>query len=366
MDNRSEQGSSGCLIAAIIAIVLMFAVPVAMFGYFRDGKLQKGGAAVAASGDACVSPLGVEVLNDAGFAKAIDAFITRYHPNSPFAGLGKDFVAAGKQYKVNPTWVVSIANKESSLGTAGDIATGEAKNSFGRRAADGQPQVNGWYKYSSYKQSIYDQTEFLRRAYIDGRKITTIEAAMRIYAPPSENDTTTYVAQVTDWMNKMISAAGSAVSCSVGGGNIVTIAKAQLGLKENPVGSYSGSEIQKFLGSSKGEKWCADFVSWVYKEAGKQLPGSVDEWRIPGAKELADTIADKGTWIDQTDRNGSPPAPGDVFLTKSSETQYHVGIVISVTDTAVTTVSGNTNHQVGQTTFANYRESKTVLGWGRL
>ncbi len=157
------------------------------------------------------------IVNQADFATAIDAYIKKVAPaNSPFQGLGKDLVAAGLQYGVNPAWVVNIARKESSFGTAGWPAQ-NAFNAFGRTATSDQPGADHagrrWYRYDSFKQSVYGQSEYLRRKYID-KGLMTFEAITNQYAPPSENDTAQYINEMKTWVGQVMTLAGAAVNCA--------------------------------------------------------------------------------------------------------------------------------------------------------
>lgn len=144
---------------------------------------------------------------------------------------------------------------------------------------------------------------------------------------------------------------------------LVRIAQQQLGLKEVPDGCNCGEEIQKFLGSSSGEFWCADFVSWVYREAGKPFSGGHDGgWRISWVPAMHDWLLQNGQW---QDRGGDPPRPGDVITFRDDD---HVGIVERVEGTTVHTIEGNTSNQVGRRTYggADGAYSAEIVGWGRM
>ncbi len=73
----------------------------------------------------------------------------------------------------------------------------------------------------------------------------------------------------------------------------MSIAKAELAknIKEQPIGCDAGNpsrkgscgkEIDKYTDTTL-EYWCADFVSWVYAQAGSPFTGGLSGgWRIPG------------------------------------------------------------------------------------
>lgn len=161
---------------------------------------------------------------------------------------------------------------------------------------------------------------------------------------------------------------GSTGSCGLSGNDLVRIAQEQLGLMEVPDGCNCGDQIQKFLGSSPGEFWCADFVSWVYNEAGRPFFGGLDGgWRIANVSAMHDFISANGRWFDA----GSPedPAPGDVISFRDDE---HVGLVEYLDDAGtpgnpnddrVHTIEGNTSNMVARRDYG--RVGDTIVGWGR-
>ena len=116
------------------------------------------------------------------------------------------------------------------------------------------------------------------------------------------------------------------------------------------------------------EPWCADFVSWVYKEADVPLenPNS-GYWRIPGTYTLRE-------YYEQTGRFRSPdsnytPKFGDTMLYDNPSTfGQHVNIVIQNNNGIITTIGGNepggiriVTHEVGDTSgFVGYGVLETL------
>ena len=134
---------------------------------------------------------------------------------------------------------------------------------------------------------------------------------------------------------------------SVSGGSVVQIAQAELtkGVKEDPLGCDSGNtsssgscgaEVDKYTDSHL-EYWCADFVSWVYKEAGKAFTGgSSGGWRIASVSSVQSWFEANGNWV--SNGPGVIPNPGDIYTMGIS----HTGIVEKVEGNVVYTISGNT------------------------
>lgn len=207
-------------IIVIIVIVLGLVIAggstlFALYGFSKDGgPIDKatGQPVVAASSD-CVTPLLPKINDPAAFATAINNYIAATSPKSPFIGMGQTFVEAGTKNNINPAWEVNIARKESSIGIA---TPPNSNNAYGRTATASQPNIsyNGrlWYKYDSFQASIEPQAEYLNQQYI-AQGLTTIDTITNKYAPPSENDTTGYIAQMKDWIGQLMAQAGSSVSC---------------------------------------------------------------------------------------------------------------------------------------------------------
>lgn len=164
---------------------------------------------------------------------------------------------------------------------------------------------------------------------------------------------------------------------SVGSGDIVAIAQAELakGVKEQPIGCDSGNpskkgscgpEVDKYTDGTL-EYWCADFVSWVYKQAGKPFTGgSSGGWRIASVSGVRAWFEKNGTYT----RNGSGviPKPGDTYMTAG---ETHIGIVEKVENGIVYTISGNTSVEnyrngvgVGRTEYKI--GSSSISGYGSL
>lgn len=135
---------------------------------------------------------------------------------------------------------------------------------------------------------------------------------------------------------------------TTGNGDIVSIAQAELnkGVKEDPlrcdagnpsVAGTCGAEVDKYTDGTL-EYWCADFVSWVLKEAGTPFTGgSSGGWRIASVSSVEAWFAKNGTYT-----NNSPgviPKPGDVYTMGIS----HTGIVEKVEGGKIYTISGNTS-----------------------
>lgn len=160
---------------------------------------------------------------------------------------------------------------------------------------------------------------------------------------------------------------------NINSGDIVAIARSQVGTKEDPLGSNCGGTPQQdgltvasYTSSDRiCEFWCADFVSWVYNKAGRPFTGGVSGgWRIPGVFKMEEWLMQNGTFTTR-EQNAFPPQPGDV-ISFAGDGDGHVGIVESVDGDTVNTIEGNSNDQVSDKNSYQYKTSTYVRGWGRM
>ncbi len=223
---RKSRGASWIiflLAGALVLVIGALTIPFILIGAFRFGDLAKatGQSPVTVSSE-CITPLLPTITDPTGFAAAIDTYIKKTAAASPFVGMGADFVAAGQANGINPAWEVNIARKEEVLGTANATPVTQANNSFGLTATASQPHIssNGrlWYKFDSFKASIPIEAAYLQRRYIS-QGLTTFETIIPVYAPPSENNTAQYIADMKDWVGQVMTAAGASVTCNAGASN---------------------------------------------------------------------------------------------------------------------------------------------------
>jgi flagellum-specific peptidoglycan hydrolase FlgJ len=157
------------------------------------------------------------------------------------------------------------------------------------------------------------------------------------------------------------------ISCSVGasadGSGVVTIALGEIG---NTYSKYT---------NGRQENWCADFVSWVYKSAGRPFTATsgvamVDGWQIPAVASLMTYLQTKGQFFTKS-QTATPPQPGDIVIYKNN--MSHTNIVVEANGYMVKTVGGNqesnsfTTSVVSESKGAfDIRNDPNVTGWGRL
>ncbi len=122
------------------------------------------------------------------------------------------------------------------------------------------------------------------------------------------------------------------------------IAMGEVGVKEEPAGSNSGPRVRQYQAATTlggtGWPWCAAFVCWCYKKAGKPLP-------LP--------TASVGLFEDWARKNGklvTRPFRGDIVCYKFDADNWpdHMGIVERVLSLPrwgkpwlIRTIEGNTS-----------------------
>lgn len=157
-------------------------------------------------------------LDPTAMGNAINTWITSTYPSSPFRTLGSNIVKDAKTQNINPFLIVSLAAKESGLGTTtvSDSSWVLANNAFGRRPGGDQPNISGWYHWTNFKDSIDpsqstqpgggDMASYLNNVYGTRLESNNILAMMESYDPPVGNgqNTIDYVQFIQTTVNSLI------------------------------------------------------------------------------------------------------------------------------------------------------------------
>lgn len=111
------------------------------------------------------------------------------------------------------------------------------------------------------------------------------------------------------------------------------------------------------------EPWCADFVSWVYREAELALKNPHSGgWRIPGIYTLREYLESIGRFR-RADGSYSPLA-GDIVIYDNGVFGGHTNLVYKVSGNEIWTVGGNENGRI-MVRKIDWRERKYgVKGFG--
>lgn len=137
---------------------------------------------------------------------------------------------------------------------------------------------------------------------------------------------------------------------------ILEQARGELGRRERGSNGGDAEKYQKFFGRGH-EPWCADFVSWVYTQAGQKMN---NPW-VPG---IVQQLKKSGRW------RTSSPKPGDmvIFDWDHDGVGDHIGIVEKqLPDGRIRTIEGNTGDPAGRQAEGVYQKTRvrsTILGYG--
>lgn len=134
---------------------------------------------------------------------------------------------------------------------------------------------------------------------------------------------------------------------------IISLAKTEF--KAQPAGA-------KFSQGAE-EPWCANFVSYIMKQAGAPLKNPhTGGWRIPGTFTLHDYYEANGRF--KPANFGYQPLPGDVAIYRNSPVfGDHTNIVLKNDNGVLTTVSGNETNRIR--VFVNRdKQYDGLLGYG--
>lgn len=119
------------------------------------------------------------------------------------------------------------------------------------------------------------------------------------------------------------------------------LALARQEYQRNPVG-YDAT-VMKYTEGFR-ESWCADFISWVFEQAGTPfVHPDTDYWRIPGVQTLAAYYQKEDVYHEIGD--GYVPNLGDVAFyfgeTPDGDSAEHVAMILEVRGNTLVTIGGN-------------------------
>jgi hypothetical protein len=138
----------------------------------------------------------------------------------------------------------------------------------------------------------------------------------------------------------------------------VAIAARLLALGIRETRPNSGPWIETFT-DGHAEAWCADFVSYVLRLAGRPFTGGQSGgWRLAAAAGVRDWFAAHGRYLPRT---VAQPLPGDIVYFRHS----HVGIVVATQGSNLLTIEGNASDAVRQRLYPAWRAIADIDGFGR-
>lgn len=119
---------------------------------------------------------------------------------------------------------------------------------------------------------------------------------------------------------------------------VIEVAEKEIGYTE--IGNTNKTKYGKWFGLD-GTPWCGIFVSWVYAQAGEQLPKIGFTKGFAGCQTAIEYFTKKGKIIERTEAK-----EGDiVFFDWNHDKRYdHVGLFVrKIDDNFFETIEGNTS-----------------------
>jgi len=164
----------------------------AQSGRYMSVAMSQGGSAPVIGGNSNSS----RVLGQPSISPSkIDAVLKSY--NSPATGVGQAMYDKGLQYGIDPAYALAFFVHESTAGTRG-IAT--VTKSIGNiRYTSGYENYQGFRKYPTWEAGIEDWYKLIKELYVNGWKLSTVEAIVPVYAPAADsNNPAAYIKSVND------------------------------------------------------------------------------------------------------------------------------------------------------------------------
>lgn len=139
--------------------------------------------------------------------------------------------------------------------------------------------------------------------------------------------------------------------------DIIKIARAELGVKENPSGS---NKVKYTTNYGVITAWCVIFLWWCFKQANAS-DKFYDGKKCMSCSMLRNWAKPKGQWVTKDYK------PGDLIMFNFSggTAPKHIGICVKNTGSRITTIDGNTgigNEANGGMVMERTRNIKYVVG----
>lgn len=144
---------------------------------------------------------------------------------------------------------------------------------------------------------------------------------------------------------------------------VIKIAKSQVGVLEDPIGSNSGPEVDEYLASvglDPGYFWCMAFVYWCFNKASKQLGISNPAFKTAGVLSQWNNTNGKRILSQDAVNNPSKIKPGQIFIMNYGGGSGHTGLVESVSGGFINTIEGNTNEAGSRNGIGVFKRQRKI------
>lgn len=147
---------------------------------------------------------------------------------------------------------------------------------------------------------------------------------------------------------------------------LLEIAQKEVGVKEQPIGSNWGPDVQKYLNSvdlTSSNPWCMAFIYWTVQQYCNQYGYTNPLFKTGHVK--TEWLKSKSLWV----KKGEEVKPDDIFIIINPDGTGHCGFVVKVVGNTLYTIEGNTNKdgsRNGYMVCERQRSKKSVTGFIRL
>lgn len=127
---------------------------------------------------------------------------------------------------------------------------------------------------------------------------------------------------------------------------------------------YENPRLGEFYAEGIREPWCADFVSFVFKEFGRPFSNPyTGHWRIPGVYTLKEYLQSIDAWHPEPEYR---PQSGDIVIYDGSLFGTHTNMVVEVDGNYIVTVGGNEDGRIRLDKIDWTDRKYGVLGFGHV
>lgn len=127
---------------------------------------------------------------------------------------------------------------------------------------------------------------------------------------------------------------------------------------------YENPKPGEYYAEGVKEPWCADFVSWLYKEAGHPFRNpDTGHWRIPGIYTLREYLRSVNAWHPEPDYI---PQLGDIVIYDGGTFGGHTNMVVGMDGDYIIVLGGNENNKIRLDKIDWTKTEYGVLGFGHI
>ncbi len=238
--------------------------------------------------------------------------IVQWTPGSKVIGIAKQLNITTPIYTLSTQLEIVLAEMNGTAPTGYQDVT------------KGLKQINSLTAAVSFFQHNFESG-------VDGNRQQDAQAIFKLYGNSSGNSgTTTASAICSTGPGSCTNGSGvSSVDVQQIRQNVVACAEQELALWESKKGypDHTSFAATGYLKYTDGwyELWCADFVSWIYKQAGYPFSGGqAGGWMLAGVSSIQTLGQQNGKFSWHSAGSGYIPKPGDIAIYGNQHTNLFI------------------------------------------